>query len=160
VATTIMFRQRRQPPGIAIWLLAMQMYGMGLSVIPPVTFWTVLVQAAIYLRLLGHHLLPSVSNVCISTANVWYRREWQRLFLGALWHLDDWHLYYNMISFLWKGRTLERRMGSGRFLLLLIVFTGLVSVVTVGLGFVLAELTDDLSYLSQCAAGFSGILCL
>ncbi len=28
---------------------------------------------------------------------------------AAFFHADEWHLYYNMISFLWKGLTLERR---------------------------------------------------
>ncbi len=29
--------------------------------------------------------------------------EWQRVFLSPLIHLDDAHLYYNMMSLSWKG---------------------------------------------------------
>ena len=152
-----MFRGRRQASGFAIWLLVAEILRMGIENIPPVTLSAVILQAAIFLRLLPIQYLPSVSNVCISAVNVWYRKEWSRLILGALWHLDEWHLYYNMASFLWKGRTLERRYGSSYFFCLLVVFTFLVSTVSVGLAFILAELNDDMSYLTQCAAGFSGI---
>ena len=36
----------------------------------------------------------------------------QRLLLAAFFHMDEMHLVYNMISFLWKGVELEPAMGS------------------------------------------------
>lgn len=36
-----------------------------------------------------------------------YRREWIRLLASTVIHADDMHLYYNMISFLWKVRIFD-----------------------------------------------------
>ena len=38
-----------------------------------------------------------------------YGMEVHRLWLSAIYHLSDMHLYYNMVSLLWKGRILEVR---------------------------------------------------
>ena len=35
-------------------------------------------------------------------------KHWSRLLLSPFFHLDDWHIYYNMASFLWKGISLSR----------------------------------------------------
>ena len=37
-------------------------------------------------------------------ARIWYDGEWMRLLAPALMHASDMHLYYNMISLLWKVR--------------------------------------------------------
>lgn len=62
------------------------------------------------------------------------------------------------VSFLWKGRDLERRLGSVRFFCLLIVFTILTSCTYLGLNLALFEVTRDRSYLKTCAVGFSGVI--
>ena len=41
-------------------------------------------------------------------------------------HASDYHLYYNMVSWLHKGRTLEPRLGTER-LLGLVLFFGIAS---------------------------------
>jgi membrane associated rhomboid family serine protease len=35
---------------------------------------------------------------------LWQGREWGRLFTSGFLHGDDSHLYYNMVSLLWKVR--------------------------------------------------------
>ncbi|KAF4033324.1 Rhomboid family [Phytophthora infestans] len=72
-----------------------------------------------------------------------------RIVASGLIHVDDWHLYHNMVSFLWKGCNLEYKMGSVRFLLTVVYLLVLchVLVVVVALG-----------PLHQCSVGFSGVL--
>jgi len=68
------------------------------------------------------------------------------------------HLYYNMLSFIIKGRSLEKRMGSKNFFITLVLLTTLTSCYYVGLGWALHHFTNDKYYLSVCAVGFSGNL--
>ena len=152
-----MFRSRQRHAGgnLGLLLLGYQIMNAGLEHIPPVTLATIGAQVAVYLGLLDVYW-PSTWAVCISTVTVWYNQDWKRLFLGALFHADDWHLYFNMVSFMWKGRTLERRLGSGYFAYLLIVFTALTSVTLIGLNMLGEHALGDPSYLRQCAVGFSG----
>jgi rhomboid domain-containing protein 1 len=117
----------------------------------------IILQVVIFLRLLDQIKWPSLAEVCISPLNVYYREDWRRLLLAGFFHADEWHLYYNMVSFLWKGLTLERRFGSFYFAYLLGVFAVLTNVLTVGLSMAAEHLLNDHSYISQCAVGFSGI---
>ena len=111
---------------------------------------------------------PYKSNpqACVSLQEVYRSKEWHRLLLSPLHHIDDLHLYVNMASFLWKGNMLEQRLGGGWFLYLLSVFsllTGLVFLLIQMLMTKLMERSDrlvefiDLSSLSsECVVGFSG----
>jgi membrane associated rhomboid family serine protease len=47
--------------------------------------------------------------------------DWWRLFTSAFLHYGPFHLILNMLALYWFGSLLERRIGSGRFLLLYIV---------------------------------------
>lgn len=141
--------------GFALFLLFSQMANVGFDRIPPVTLAGIGAQVAIYLRLFNIGL-PSISNVCVSCVYVWYKEQYQRLFLSPFFHADEWHLYFNMASFLYKGLTLERSLGSGYFVFMIAVFSVLTSTLLVGLGFAAEFLLHDPSYLSQCAVGFSG----
>lgn len=94
----------------------------------------------------------------MSVQRAYWFKEWRRLLLSPVHHADDFHLYFNMVSFLWKGIRLERRLGGAWFLYLLSVFSVLSGVVYLVLETLLAELTQDQSYSMQCAVGFSGNL--
>ena len=83
-------------------------------------------------------------------------KDWRRLLLSPLHHVDDWHLYFNMASFLWKGIRLEQRLGGAWFLYLLSVFSLLTGLVYLALEAALTELAQDQSYSLTCAVGFSG----
>ena len=144
---------------IAIGLLFLEVMQIGLDHIPPVTLVTLATQVAIYLnvfQLFGFADLPSLEQACVSAYHVWYRHDWRRLILASLFHADDWHLYYNMMSFLSKAITLERHFGSVGFLCLLGAFSVLVNVVSVSLAMLIEGTIGDSSYVSQCAVGFSG----
>ena len=153
-----MFPGRRQRGGnFALYLLLGQMLQVGFDQIPPVTLVSILGQVALFLRLVpGKFRLPSITNTCISTAAILNQRDYKRLLLASFFHIDEWHLYYNMVSMLWKGVNLERRLGSGYFLYLILVFAVLTNTVTMGLGFAAQELTHNPYYVHQCSVGFSG----
>ena len=51
---------------------------------------------------------PGTKSVCISAINVWYKQQWPRVFLASVFHADEWHLYYNMVSLLWKVRAARK----------------------------------------------------
>ena len=78
--------------------------------------------------------------------------------MSTLVHGSDLHLYYNMLSLMWKGRKLERSYGVFGFAFLVILMTFLSSSIHVLLSFVLSDLMDDPGYLTQGSIGFSGVL--
>uniref|UniRef100_A0A803XRB6 Peptidase S54 rhomboid domain-containing protein n=1 Tax=Meleagris gallopavo TaxID=9103 RepID=A0A803XRB6_MELGA len=63
-----------------------------------------------------------------------------------------------MISMLWKGIMLERRVGSVWFAYIIAVFSVLTGIVYVLLELMLVKILNDPSYEMSCAVGFSGVL--
>lgn len=104
------------------------------------------------------HNWPSLRQVCISVQGVWFQKEWKRVFLAPFFHANDFHLYYNMASFVWKAISLERHFGSGYFLYMMAVFSIATNLVYLAINFALAELLDQWSYINSCAVGFSGVI--
>ena len=151
-----MFQQRRRGPGLGLILLAAQLFNVGFDRIPPVALSVIGVNVGVYLKLLNQ--LPRLGKACVSAEYVWDYGDWKRLILASFYHLDDWHLYYNMASFLWKGISLERSLGSAGFLYVLTVFSVLTNIVLVALDVLFANVLGDPSYFYTCAAGFSGVI--
>lgn len=153
----MMFQRRnRGSGGFGLLLLFTQLYNFGFNRIPPVTLSFIAANVAVYLRLLSN--IPSLGKACVSAHYVWYNGDWLRLVLASFYHLDDWHLYFNMASFLWKGKSLETSLGSKMFLLVLCAFSVTTSAVLVGLDLFFAHIFDNPSYIYTCAAGFSGVI--
>ena len=101
---------------------------------------------------------PSVKGSCISVQHVWFQGQWGRTLLAPLIHGDSFHLYYNMASFMWKSRTLERHYGTPYYAYLTTVFTLLCSIMYLLVNFAIAEMFDAFSYIKTCAVGFSGVI--
>ena len=97
-------------------------------------------------------------QTCISAWHVLHGRQWRRLLLASYFHADEYHLYYNMASFIWKALTLERHFGSGYLLYMIAVFSVASNAVYVAISVLMVQLTDDPSYMSTCAVGFSGVI--
>ncbi|TNN01199.1 hypothetical protein fugu_010581 [Takifugu bimaculatus] len=146
-------RNRQRGSHLGLLLLASQLFQVGLDKIPPVTLAVLGLNVYLF-------LFPAapLMQACVSVQRAYWFKEWHRLLLSPLHHADDFHLYFNMVSFLWKGVRLERRLGGAWFLYLLSVFSLLTGVVYLALETLLAELTQDQSYNMQCAVGFSGVL--
>ena len=137
-------------------LLGAQIMQIGTDRIPPVTLATVILNAVIYMRLLP--FLPSVYGACTSNVNVLRDKQWQRLLLSSFYHLDDMHLYFNMVSFIWKGLILERTLKSRKFLIIIAIFSVLTQLVMLGLNQAFAEMFTNDQYKYTCAAGFSAVI--
>ncbi|XP_071393973.1 rhomboid-related protein 4 [Centroberyx affinis] len=146
-------RGRQRGSQLGLLLLASQLFQVGLDNIPPVTLAVLGLNVYLY-------LFPAapLMQACVSVQNAYWHKDWRRLLLSPLHHVDDWHLYFNMASFLWKGTKLEQRMGGAWFLYLLSFFSLLTGLVYLLLEAGLTSLTQDQSYSMECAVGFSGVL--
>ncbi|KAM7412647.1 hypothetical protein PAMA_020154 [Pampus argenteus] len=147
-----MMRQRGSK-GLGLLLLASQLFQVGIDNIPPVTLAVLGLNVYLY-------LFPAapLMKVCVSVQEAYWLKDWRRLLLSPLHHVDDWHLYFNMASFIIKGIRLEGRLGGAWFLYLLSVFSLLTGLVYLLLEMLLTELTQDQFYSMSCAVGFSGVL--
>uniref|UniRef100_A0AAF5RXF5 Peptidase S54 rhomboid domain-containing protein n=1 Tax=Wuchereria bancrofti TaxID=6293 RepID=A0AAF5RXF5_WUCBA len=85
-----------------------------------------------YFPFLGQHRAEAM---CLLPSRILHRSEWLRMIVSTSMHVDDMHLYFNMISLLWKGRCLESWLGSNRSLLLSAVFAVAASSTIVGLSY-------------------------
>lgn len=127
----------------------------------PVTLSVLGLNVAAYLRpRLGTGLIrwPSVREACISLQEVWFRGDWKRLLTSPFVHTSDYHLYYNMASFMWKALTLERHFGSAYFAYMVSVFSVATGLLYLGLHYLMAEFLDQWSAVQSCAVGFSAVI--
>ncbi|XP_024646120.2 rhomboid-related protein 4 isoform X1 [Macaca nemestrina] len=134
-------------------LLLSQIFNVGINNIPPVTLATLALNIWFFLN----PQKPLYSS-CLSVEKCCQQKDWQRLLLSPLHHANDWHLYFNMASMLWKGIHLERRLGSRWFALVITTFSILTGVVYLLLQFAVAEFMDEPDFKRSCAVGFSGVL--
>ncbi|GFR92752.1 rhomboid-related protein [Elysia marginata] len=153
----MVMNRRRGGGNMGVLLLGAQLMNFGLQYIPPATLALIAGQSAIFLDLLPQ-FFRSANSVCISSYLVYHHQDWRRLILAQFFHGDDMHLYFNMVSLLYKGSLLERKFGTPYFVYLTAVFTVLTGITYVGLGAVLSEVLGNQSYLMSCAVGFSGVL--
>ncbi|XP_046397603.1 rhomboid-related protein 4-like [Ischnura elegans] len=148
---------RRRGAELGVLLLLYEMSNIGFRHIPPVTLFAVAGQALLYSGFIP--VKWDRWDVCLSTEAIIYQKDYFRLLISALEHGSDMHLYYNMISFIFKGRELERYMfGSVNFALFLLMTTLMCSSTYVGLNYILLQIFQDISYLKTCAVGFSGVI--
>ena len=155
---------RQSPFQIGILLLLYQLLAqIGVYTLPPVTLGLIALQTGLFLGLIdlgwGHP-----ASLCLQARAILDRAEFQRVFLAPLLHGNDLHLYYNMVSFAYKGRALERRSGSMQFAFTLAVLTALCGAFYVGLAFIAAgksfqnvnfSLSFDFHMLFSCELIFS-----
>jgi rhomboid domain-containing protein 1 len=147
--------RRHEKPKTAVFLLLAEL--TRLDRLPPVTLAIIALNVVIYLELFQPFNLP-LGKVCLSAAYILQYKQWLRLLLSPFFHGDDWHLYYNMISFSLKGRSLEQRFGTSYFAILLAVFTVACSGMYVAVQFAASKFFDDYHILDSCAVGFSGVI--
>jgi len=98
-----------------------------------------------------------LGRFCIGINQTWNINEYWRLIASQIHHVHDFHLYYNIVSFLLKGVNIEKKLKSYHFAYLLAVFAVLTSSVTLALDAFLFKLFG-FNYNQQCAIGFSGII--
>jgi membrane associated rhomboid family serine protease len=121
----------------------------ALPVKPPVTLGLMALQAWVFLanplRVRGLH------QVCLSAHEVLRFGEPWRVLVAPLVHASDYHLAYNLSSFLYKGVLMEQRVGSARFAALLLALA-----LAAGLIFLAAALLAGRP--DECVVGFSAVI--
>ena len=151
--------RRRQ--GFGLFLLAAEIFRVGINTVPPVTLISILLMVVCYIQpntnSMNRISWPNLGDVCVSVGYTLHRQQWKRILFSALFHADDMHLYFNMLSFLWKGKQLETKFGSNVYLLLLIALTVTTNLLYIVINILLAEIVDY-SYTYHCAVGFSGVV--
>lgn len=95
-------------------------------------------------------------EVCVNVTSVLNKKDYRRLLLAPFEHANDMHLYYNMISYLIKGKYLEKKYGSFNFLFLLFFMAIASTSIDVALCFFLSNWLDSPYLKSACGIGFSG----
>lgn len=98
------------------------------------------------------------TDVCISSIKVLKHHNWRAFILSNFEHGSDMHLYYNMVSLILKGSSLENKYGTGNFVLLISFLSVACSSMYVALGYCLTQITGDYGYYTSCAIGFSAVL--
>ncbi|KAK9513008.1 hypothetical protein O3M35_001299 [Rhynocoris fuscipes] len=150
------YERRPRYMEMGVILLVSEILNIGYDVIPPVTLFTVIGQILLYVE--AFEVPWSKWDICISGKKVLYDRNYKTLILSCFEHGDDMHLYYNMISFLIKGRSLEPLYSSANFALLLAIISLMTSSIYVALAYSLFNVTQDYSILNSCSIGFSGVI--
>lgn len=137
---------------------------------PPVTITFLAINIITHIHpspyALGYDLTNIQGNCLhpLKIVHTYYFKEfipWNRLFLSAITHADDTHLYYNMISLCWKGLNLEKTLGSGRFFVLIIFSLFVSPCLHILLSYFLYQIIGLDGYASgydACAVGFSAVL--
>lgn len=86
-------------------------------------------------------------------------KDLKRFFLSPFYHASESHLFYNMMSLLWKGIQLETSMGSNEFAAMVVALLGMSQGITLLLAKSLVLFFDyERAYYSEYAVGFSGVL--
>uniref|UniRef100_M4DXL3 RanBP2-type domain-containing protein n=1 Tax=Brassica campestris TaxID=3711 RepID=M4DXL3_BRACM len=127
---------------------------------PPVTAGLLAANTLVYLRpAFLDPLIPHISEVWFNPNLILKHKDLKRFFLSALYHLNEPHLVYNMMSLLWKGIKLETSMGSTQFASMVVTLLGMSQGVTLLLAKSLHVLFDyRRAYYHEYSVGFSGVL--
>jgi len=94
---------------------------------------------------------------CISASKIIRGGSFEVLYLWHLLHMDDMHLYYNVLSFLHKGIQLEKSRGSVGLFRMLLLFAALTSIYYVALC-MLGDAAGWTGMLRSCTVGWSGVI--
>lgn len=154
-----------------VFMLIMQLLQIGIDNIPPVTLASIGLCIAVHLQ-----FLPSFHNVCFSAALLFapsvvsVTGSILPTIKGAVRshfsHVTDFHLYYNMMSWVYKARAEERRMGSELFFLWTVCALLGTTLSYIGITSLLILFTDPDTFgpfahwfdPTSCVMGFSGII--
>ena len=160
-----MLRSESRWPQIGILLLAYELFGaIGLTRVPPVTLALIGFQVCLFMKNLSAYFgiwtLWPTSLLCLNAQTMLgsSSAQFYRVFTAPLFHVSDLHLYYNMVSFAWKGIRLERRYGMIGFIFTLALLMAMTGYIYVGICAFIAKYLNDDSYMNQCAIGFSGVI--
>ena len=94
---------------------------------------------------------------CLNPAAILRKGQYRRLLESSFLHGDDYHLYYNMASLLWKGASIEPIIGPVAFAMMLVYLLVVGQLLYIAAGVLLLAAGYD-GVFASCAVGFSGVL--
>ena len=169
-------QQRQVSPTLILLLAQIYQHLERLPVKPPITVAllaiNIITHVHPYVNIFGYDL-SSIQQNCIHPQKIisllqrsHYDQVISRLTLASIIHIDDMHLYYNMISLCWKGIHLELQMGSYAFGYLIVYCILASHSIMVCLSYLLFHFVQsadprsygDISGYTSCAVGFSAVL--
>lgn len=167
-------RRETRPVSPTLILLLAQIYQNleRLPVKPPVTIALLAINIIThihpYVNIFGYDL-SSIQKNCIHPEKIVslfnrsnYEEILTRLTFASIIHVDDMHLYYNMLSLCWKGINLELQMGSYAFGYLIAYCIFASHSIMVCMSYFLYHFVEprsfDISGYHSCAVGFSAVL--
>lgn len=126
---------------------------------PPVTAGLLAANTLIYLRpAFLDSIIPRMDEVWFNAHLIIKYKDFKRFFLSPFYHMGEPHLFYNMISLLWKGIRLETSMGSVNFATMVASLLCMSQGITLLLSKSLLFFDYEKSYYSEYSVGFSGVL--
>ncbi|KAM0042122.1 putative rhomboid protease [Helianthus debilis subsp. tardiflorus] len=155
---------RRNPRGISSGMIPLMLLQAAneyrrLERKPPVTAALLAANTLIYLRpAFLDHVIPPIDDVFFNAYLILKYKDLKRFFFSAFYHLGESHLFYNMMSLLWKGIQLENSMGSTEFASMVAALLALSQGITLLLAKSLLFFDYDRAYYHEYSAGFSGVL--
>ncbi|CAN0924586.1 Rhomboid-like protein 14, mitochondrial [Linum grandiflorum] len=149
-------RGRRLLPLLAVYF-ASEYYRLPWK--PPVTAALIAANTFIYLDpAFLHHVLPSIYQVSFNPYLILKNMDMRRFFLSPFYHLGESHLFFNMLSLLWKGSQLETSMGSIEFASMVATLLTMSQGMTLLLAKALILFDYPKPFYTQYSVGFSGVL--
>ncbi|CAN1187992.1 Rhomboid-like protein 14, mitochondrial [Linum perenne] len=149
-------RGRRLLPLLAVYF-ASEYYRLPWK--PPVTAALIAANTCIYLDpSFLHHIVPSIYQVAFNPFLILKNMDMRRFFLSPFYHLGESHLFFNMMSLLWKGSQLETSMGSIEFASMVATLLTMSQGITLLLAKSLVFFDYPKPFYSQYSVGFSGVL--
>eukprot|EP00299_Pterocystis_sp_00344_P014636 c7262_g1_i1.p1 GENE.c7262_g1_i1~~c7262_g1_i1.p1 ORF type:complete len:447 (+),score=88.86 c7262_g1_i1:96-1436(+) len=151
---------RRRDPFLMFLFMNLAYQVSQLPIKPFVTL--VLIGASVVVHF-GHEFdlpIPSLNFVCIPPASLLQSpnlENFGRMIAASFFHFDDWHLYYNCASLVWKGANIENHIGSEEFLkwvAMLLLLNNFVFLALAHAAWAFGITNDPFS----CAMGLSGLV--
>jgi rhomboid domain-containing protein 1 len=125
---------------------------------PPVTAGLIAANTLVYIRpYFLHHIIPHIDEVYFNPYLIIKFKDLKRFLLSPFYHMDEYHLVYNMLSLLWKGIQLESSMETSEFIKMVIALVGMSQGFKLLITKSLLLFNYDAPYHGY-SAGFSGVL--
>ena len=98
-------------------------------------------------------------NFCMYPKAIWFEpQQIYRVFTSAFLHANLMHIGFNMFTFIQTGPSLERMLGSSRFVCLIFCFVTILGALYDGISLVCLFFFGFDRFFNECAIGFSGVL--
>ena len=106
---------------------------------------------------LSAHSAPA--NFCMFPKAIWFFPEQvYRVYTSAFLHANLMHIGFNMFSFIQAGPSLERVVGTARFVCLIVCFVTILGALYDGISLICLFVFEFDRFFNECAIGFSGVL--